>query len=42
VCLEKFLHQRVVDVEQAAQGSGHGLKLLQFKKHLDTAVRLRV
>lgn len=26
------------DVEQAPQGSGHGLKLPEFKKHLDSAL----
>ena len=30
----KVPHWSVVDVEQAHQGSGHGTKLLEFKKHL--------
>ena len=29
-------------MEQAAQGSGHGLKLPEFKEHLDSALRYRV
>jgi len=36
---EEVLHQRVVGMEQAAQGSGHGLKMPEFKKHLDKALR---
>lgn len=36
---EKILHQRVVGMEQAPRGSGHGPKLLEFKKHLDNALR---
>ena len=33
---------RVVSMEQAAQGSGHGLKLPEFKKHLDNTLSHRV
>ena len=29
-------------MEQAAQGSGHGPKLPEFKEHLDSALRHRV
>jgi len=29
-------------MEQAAQGSGHGPKLPEFKEHLDTALRHKV
>ena len=38
----KGLHQRAVGMEQAAQGSGHGPELLEFKERLDSALRLRV
>lgn len=31
----KALHQRVVGVEQADQGSGHGIKQPEFREHLD-------
>ena len=37
----KVLHQRAVSVEQAAQGSGHSPKLLEFKEHLDNTLRCR-
>jgi len=30
--------QRIVGMEQAPQGSGHGLKLPEFKKHLDNSL----
>ena len=33
------LHQRAVGMEQPAQGSGHGPELLEFKEHLDNALR---
>ena len=33
------VHQRVVGMEQPAQGSGHGPELLEFKEHLDNALR---
>ena len=33
-----MLHQTVVGMEQAAQGCGHGLRLPEFKKCLDTAL----
>jgi len=29
----------VVGTEQAPQGSGHSLQLLEFKEHLDSALR---
>ena len=29
-------------LEQAPYGSGHGPKLLEFKKHLDSALRHRI
>jgi len=29
-------------MEQAAQGSGHGPMLLEFKEHLDSALRHKV
>jgi len=36
---EKALHwQSVWALVQAAQGSGHGTELLEFKKHLDNAL----
>jgi len=41
-CHGKDLHQRVVGMKQAAQGSGHGPKLLEFKEHWDNAFRHRV
>lgn len=31
----KAFHQRVVDMEQTPQGSGHGSGLLEFKESLD-------
>jgi len=37
--LGKVFHQRVVDMEQAAQGSGHSLKLIEFNKLLGSAFR---
>lgn len=30
---EKMLHQRVVDIDQAAQGSGHSPVLSELRKH---------
>jgi len=42
VGLGMVLHQKVVGMEQAAQGSGDSLKLAQFNKHLDNALRERV
>ena len=36
------MHHRVVGMEQAAQGSGHSPTLLEFKEHLDKALRHRV
>ena len=33
---------RVVGMEQAAQGSGHGPELPEFMEHLDTALRYGV
>ena len=38
----KVLCQRVVGMEQTAQGSRHGTRLLDFKEHLDSALRHRV
>ena len=38
-CEKKVLHQRL---KQAPEGHGHGPKLLEFKKHLDNALRYRV
>ena len=38
----KGLHQRVVDMEQAAQGTGHDTQLQEFKEHLVSALRHRV
>ena len=35
----KGLHQRVVGMEQAAQGSGHRPELLELNKHLDGTFR---
>jgi len=40
--MEKVLHQRVVGMEQAAQGSGRGPKQPEYKKHLDNVLRHRV
>jgi len=34
--LEKVIHQRMVGMDQAAQGSDHSLMLLEFKKYLDS------
>lgn len=31
----KALHQRVVGMEQADQGSGHSIKQPEFREHLD-------
>lgn len=39
--MEKVLHQRVVGMEEALQGSGPGPKLLEFQKHLDNVLRHR-
>ena len=39
---EKVLHQGAVGTEQAPRGSGNSLNLLEFKKHLDNALRHRV
>lgn len=36
------LHQRVVGMEQAQQGSGHGPRLTELKEHLDITLRHRV
>lgn len=41
-CQEKVLHQRVVGMEQAPQGSEHDPKLAEFKEHLDNTLRHRV
>ena len=38
----KGLHQRVVGMERAAQGSGHSPELLELKECLDSALRHRV
>ena len=38
----KVLHQMAVGMEQAAHGSGQGAKLLEFREHLDNALRHRV
>ena len=38
----RALHQRAVGMEQPAQGSGHGPKLPEFKKCLDSTLRCRV
>lgn len=32
-------YQRAVGMEQPPQGSGHGIKLLEFMKHMDNALR---
>ena len=34
----KGLHQRVVGMERAAQGSGHSPELLELKEHWDNAL----
>lgn len=36
------MHQRVVGVEQPAQGSGYSPELLEFKECWDSALRYRV
>ena len=36
------VHQRMVGMEQPAQGSGHGPELLESKECLDSALRHRV
>lgn len=36
---ENILPQRAVGVEQAAEGSGHDLELLELRKHWDTTFR---
>lgn len=41
-CEEKVLHLRVMGMEQAPQGSGHSLELVELKEHLDTALRHRI
>ena len=38
----KILHQSVVGMEQAAQGSGHSPELSEFYECLDSALRHRV
>ena len=38
-CEEKAVPQRVVGMEQAAQGSGHGPELTKLRKCWDTALR---
>jgi len=35
----KGLRERAVGMEQPAQGSGHGLKLLELRERLDSALR---
>jgi len=40
--LERGFHQRAVGMEQADQGRADGPKLLEFKEHLDRALRHRV
>jgi len=40
--IRKSLHQRVVGMEQAAQGSGRGAEIPEFMEHLDTALRYGV
>ena len=37
--LGKGFHKRVVGMEQAAQDSGHGTELMEFKECLDCAFR---
>lgn len=39
-CEEKVHHQTMVDMEQAAQGSSHGIKLLDFKGTQTTPLEL--
>ena len=39
---ETVLPQRAVGMEQAARGSGHSSKLLEYKKHLVSTLRRRV
>jgi len=39
---EKVLHQRVVGMKQAAQGTDHSLKLMESNKCLDSSLRHRV
>ena len=36
------LHQRAVGMEQPAQGSGHGSKMLEFKEYVNNNLRHRV
>jgi len=38
----QVLHQRLVGMEQGAQGSGHSPELPEFKECLDNTLRLRV
>lgn len=38
-CEEKALHQRVVGMEQPAQGSARGPELLKLEDGLDSALR---
>jgi len=38
---KRFLTRGWSGMEQAPQGSGHGLKLMELKKHLDNALRRR-
>lgn len=39
---EEVLHQMVVSMEQVLQGSDCGLKLTEFKKHLDNTLSLNI
>lgn len=41
-CQERVLHQRVMGMERVPQGSGHSPELLEFKEHLDDALRYRI
>ena len=41
-CQGKVLHQKVVGMEQAPQGSGCSPKMLELKEHLDNTLRQKV
>lgn len=41
-CQEKILHQKVVGMAQAPQGSDNNPKLLEFWVYLDSVLRHRV
>lgn len=40
LCVEKrFFTRGQSDIKQSPQGSGHSVKMLEFKKHLDNVLR---